>query len=109
MIISHLVNRGRLGCETPYKAAELYLRAVPIPHSWHHSVCIGDHSIGYVFVKPGSGDEWCRTRVDYAVRAEFLGRGFATVALRMAAHNVFDKMPELVMLEASMEVENGGS
>ncbi|XP_056159101.1 uncharacterized protein LOC130134985 [Syzygium oleosum] len=97
-----VVNRRRLGRDTPYKAAKLYLRAVPIPHSWHHSVCIGDHSIGYVSVKPGSGDEWCRIRVGYAIGVEFWGWGFATAALRMAAHSVFDKMPELVRLEASV-------
>ncbi|KAF7847506.1 hypothetical protein BT93_L2891 [Corymbia citriodora subsp. variegata] len=91
------------------EAAESYLRDVAIPHPWRRSICLGSRSIGYVSVRPGSGDERCRAHVGYAVGAEFWGRGFATAALRMAAHRVFDEMPDLVRLEAFVEVENKGS
>ncbi|KAI6686305.1 hypothetical protein NL676_032218 [Syzygium grande] len=53
------------------EAAELYLRAVTIPHPWHRSICIGDRSIGNVFVKPGSGDERRRARIGCAIGAKF--------------------------------------
>ncbi|KAI6686306.1 hypothetical protein NL676_032219 [Syzygium grande] len=75
--------------------------SVAIPHSWRHSVCIGDRSIGYVSVKPWFGDERCCASVSYAVAVEFWGRVFAMAACRMATRRMFDKMPEMVRLEAT--------
>ncbi|KAJ7980018.1 Acetyltransferase (GNAT) domain protein [Quillaja saponaria] len=94
---------------TSREEAWTYLDKVAIPHPWRQSICLDDCSIGYVSVKPESGDSRCKAHVSYAVGAGHWGQGIATEALRMAIPRVFDQFPELLRLEALVEVENKGS
>lgn len=86
-----------------------YIENVAIPHPWRRAICLDGRSIGYVSIKPGSGDDRCRAHVSYAVGAEHRGRGIAGAALRMALGLVFKEFSDLVRLEALVEVENWAS
>ncbi|EOY05722.1 hypothetical protein QUC31_016622 [Theobroma cacao] len=94
---------------TSREEALSYLEKVAIPQPYRRSICLDDHSIGYVSIKPGSGDDECRAHLGYAVSAEYWGQGIATAALKMAVSNVFKEFPGLVRLEAIVLVENQGS
>ncbi|KAL4312122.1 hypothetical protein GQ457_01G008410 [Hibiscus cannabinus] len=90
--------------------ASSYLEKVAIPQPYRRSICLDDHSIGYVSIKPGSGDDKTRARVGYAIGAEYWGQGITTTALKMAvAADAFSVFEGLVRLEALVEVENVGS
>lgn len=86
-----------------------YIEKVAMPHPWRQSICLDDRSIGYVSIRPESGDCRCRAHVGYAVSAEHWGQGIATIALKIAVSSVFKDFPDLVRLEALVEVENKGS
>ncbi|GAV89945.1 Acetyltransf_3 domain-containing protein [Cephalotus follicularis] len=86
-----------------------YLEKVAIPHPWRRSICLDDHSIGYVSIKPETGDDRCRARVSYALATQYWGQGIVTIALKMAVSNVFNEFPGLVRLEALVEADNKGS
>ncbi|KAI4317861.1 hypothetical protein L6164_025692 [Bauhinia variegata] len=86
-----------------------YLEKVAIPHPWRRSICLDGISIGYVSVKPETGDSRCRAHVSYAVSSEHWGEGIATEALKMGIPMSFEQFPEVVRLEALVEVENKGS
>ncbi|OMO85686.1 hypothetical protein COLO4_21498 [Corchorus olitorius] len=86
-----------------------YLEKIAIPQTYRPSICLDDRSIGYVSIKPGSGDDKCRAHLGYAVSAEYWGQGIATIALKMAVSDAFKEFPGLVRLEALVEVENMGS
>ncbi|XVF63084.1 hypothetical protein PTKIN_Ptkin09bG0060600 [Pterospermum kingtungense] len=94
---------------TSREEALSYLDKVAIPQPFRRSICLDDRSIGYVSVKPGPGDDKCRAHLGYAVSAEYWGQGIATAALKMVVSNVFKEFPDLVRLEALVEVENLGS
>ncbi|GLU08983.1 hypothetical protein SLE2022_258640 [Rubroshorea leprosula] len=83
-----------------------YLEKVAIPHPWRRSICLDNRSIGYISIRLGSGDDRCKARIGHAVSPEYWGQGIATAALKMAASKVFDKISELVRLEAVVELEN---
>ncbi|KAG5236579.1 hypothetical protein OIU78_004557 [Salix suchowensis] len=86
-----------------------YLEKVAIHHPWRRSICLDDHSIGYISISPESGDDRCRARLGYALAAEFWGQGIATIALKMAVSSVFKELAGLVRVHAVVEVENKGS
>ncbi|GLU08890.1 hypothetical protein SLE2022_257740 [Rubroshorea leprosula] len=94
---------------TSREEALTYLEKVAIPHPWRQSICLDNRSIGYISIRPGSGDDRCRARVGYAVSSEYWGQGTVTAALKMAVSKVFDEIPELVRLEAMVELENKAS
>ncbi|KAJ9182132.1 hypothetical protein P3X46_006158 [Hevea brasiliensis] len=75
-----------------------HLEKVAIPHPWRRSICLDDRSIGYISVWQFSGDA-----------TEYWGQGIATVSVKMAVSRVFQDIPDLVRLEALVEVENKGS
>ncbi|KAH9682583.1 N-acetyltransferase domain-containing protein [Citrus sinensis] len=94
---------------TSREEALAYLEKVAIPHPWRRSICLDDRSIGYIPIKPESGDDRCRAHIRYAVAAEYWGQGMATLALKMAVSKVFDEIPDLVRLHALVELENKAS
>ena len=79
------------------------------PHPWYRSICLEDTSIGFIFFEPGPGLDRCRARVGYAIAFEHWGRGIATTALKIAISQVFKDIPDLVRLQAIVEVENKAS
>lgn len=86
-----------------------YIQQVAIPHPWRHSICVDDICIGYVSVKPESGNDQHRAHVSYVLNAEYWGLGIATTALKMAVAMVLKKFSYLVRIEALVEEENKGS
>lgn len=93
---------------TSKEEALAYLEKVAIPHPWRRSICLNGRSVGYVSVKPES-EEKCRANISYAVAAEHWGRGIATAALRAAIPAALIDFPEVVRIQALVEVENEGS
>lgn len=94
---------------TTKEEAMAYIENVAIPHPWRRSICLDRRSIGYVSVKPESGDSRCRAHLCYAVGVEYWGQGIVTRALRMAIPMAFKEFPEVVRIEALVDVENKGS
>ncbi|KAK4851065.1 hypothetical protein QYF36_012166 [Acer negundo] len=94
---------------TSREEALTYIKDVCIPHPWRRSICIRDRSIGFVSIFPGSGNDRCRADVGYAVAEEFWGQGVATKAVEIALGEVFKDFPEVVRLQAYVDVENKAS
>ncbi|XP_042023616.1 uncharacterized N-acetyltransferase p20-like [Salvia splendens] len=86
-----------------------HIQKVAIPHPWRRSICLHDRSIGYISVRPESGDDRHRAHIGYAVGSGYWGQGFATASLKMAIPCVFQSFPSLVRLEALVEEDNLGS
>ncbi|KAL4642376.1 hypothetical protein ACB092_02G012800 [Castanea dentata] len=86
-----------------------YLEKVAIPHPWRRFICLDNRSIGYVSIRPESHDDRCRAHISYAVGMDYWGQGIVTTALKIAVSKVFKEFPDLVRIEATVEVENKGS
>ena len=63
---------------------------------------------GHLSIFPGSGDDRSRANAGYALALEYWGQGIVTAAVRMAMSAVFKDLPEIVRLQALVEVENRG-
>ncbi|KAG6664521.1 hypothetical protein CIPAW_02G098800 [Carya illinoinensis] len=94
---------------TSREEALTYIEKVAIPHPWRRSICLDDRSIGYISIRPESGDDRCRAHVSYAVGTDYWGQGIVTIALKMALSGVFKEFPDLLRIEALVVVENKGS
>lgn len=94
---------------TSKEEALSYISNFCIPHPYCRSICIGDHSIGFVLIMPQGGDDKCRARVGYALAAEYWGRGITPRAVKVAISEGFREFPDLVRMEALVEVENKAS
>ncbi|KAH6808898.1 Acyl-CoA N-acyltransferases superfamily protein [Perilla frutescens var. frutescens] len=94
---------------TSIEEASTYIQQVAIPHPWRHSICLDGRSIGYISVRPESGEDRHRAHMGYAVGSEHWGLGIVTAALKMAIPSVFEAFPFVVRLEALVEEENVGS
>ncbi|KAF3607004.1 hypothetical protein DY000_02049151 [Brassica cretica] len=94
--------------------ARQHILQTAIPHPWRRSICLlkDRRSIGCVSAlprtgpRPHTGDGRCRADPGYAVSRQFWGRGIATAAVRMAVEQAFEIFPEVVRLQAVVEVEN---
>ncbi|KAJ4894307.1 Acyl-CoA N-acyltransferases (NAT) superfamily protein [Raphanus sativus] len=91
--------------------ARQHILQTAIPHPWRRSISLlkDGRSIGCVSVRPDNGDGRCRADVGYAVEKEYWGRGIATAAVRMAVEQAFEVFPDVVRLQAVVEVENKAS
>ncbi|XP_027353358.1 uncharacterized protein LOC113863826 [Abrus precatorius] len=89
--------------------ALVYLRDVCIPHPWRRSICLDDRSIGFISVRPWSGDERCKADIGYAIAAKYWGQGIVTKVLKIAVPQVFKDFPDLLRLQAFTTVENKAS
>ncbi|KAL7251763.1 hypothetical protein ACSBR1_013592 [Camellia fascicularis] len=104
--VTHYLRWNKI---TSLEEALKYLQEVAIPHPWRRSICLDDRSIGYISVRPESGNDRHRARVGYAIGAEYWGKGIVTVALKMAMSSVFKEFAYLGRVEALVEEENRGS
>ncbi|KAG9142383.1 hypothetical protein Leryth_020060 [Lithospermum erythrorhizon] len=86
-----------------------YIQEVAIPHPWRRSICLDDCSIGYISIKPESGNDRHRAHVGYALGRQYWGKGIVTLALMMSIPMAFQEFPYLVRIEALVEEENKGS
>ncbi|XP_021891281.1 uncharacterized protein LOC110809697 [Carica papaya] len=94
---------------TSREEALTFIKEVCITHPWRRSICIGDRSIGFVSIFPGSGDDRCRADIGYAVAAKYWGHGIGTKAVEIAVSQIFKDWPHLVRLQAYVDVENQSS
>lgn len=94
---------------TSREEALTFIKEVCIPHPWRRSICIDNRSVGFVSVFPGSGDDRCRADLGYAVAVKHWGQGVATTAVKMAISRVFEDLPDVVRLQAFVDVENRAS
>jgi len=94
---------------TSREEALTFLEKVAIPHPWRRSICLDDRSVGYISIRRESGDDQCRAHIGYALAMDYWGQGIVTIALKMAVSRVFKEFPDLVRIEALVEVENKGS
>lgn len=86
-----------------------FIKDVCIPHPWRRSICIDDRSIGFISVFPGSGEDMYKANIGYGVAPKYWGQGVATQAMKIAVPQVFKDFPELVRLEAFVDIENKSS
>ncbi|KAJ4954713.1 hypothetical protein NE237_011496 [Protea cynaroides] len=89
--------------------ASNFIKDVCIPHPWRRSICLDDHSIGFVSIFPASGDDRCRADLGYALAVKCWGQGIATIAVKMALASVFKDLPDVVRLQAKADVDNKAS
>ena len=89
--------------------ALVYIKDFCIPHPYCRSVCVNDRSIGFVFIRQESGDDKCRAELGYAIAAKYWGQGVTTRALKMAISDGLRSFPDLVRLQARVDVENKAS
>ncbi|KAK3440791.1 hypothetical protein EUGRSUZ_B01057 [Eucalyptus grandis] len=60
-----------------------------LPHPWYRAICLDDHPVGSVSMRPG--------------------RGIMMWAVKMAVAAIFREWPKLLRLQALVDVENVGS
>ncbi|KAK7258754.1 hypothetical protein RIF29_24339 [Crotalaria pallida] len=92
-------------CGSREEALE-FIRDVCIPHPWRRSICLDDHSIGFISVYPWSGDERCKADIGYAIAKNYWNQGITTKAIKIAVSQVFKDLPDLLRLQAFTYVEN---
>ncbi|XP_015875457.3 uncharacterized protein LOC107412246 [Ziziphus jujuba] len=86
-----------------------FIKDVCIPHPWRRSICMDDRSIGFISVFPGSGEDRCRADVGYGLAVKYWGQGIVTQAMKIAVPQVFKDLPEIVRLQAFVDLENKAS
>ncbi|KAK2637630.1 hypothetical protein Ddye_025425 [Dipteronia dyeriana] len=91
---------------TSKEEALTYIKDVCIPTLGARSIYILDRWIGIVLIYPGSDDDRCRADIRYAVAVEFWGQGMATKAVKIALSEVSKDFPEVVRLQAYVDVQN---
>ncbi|PON80030.1 FkbH domain containing protein [Parasponia andersonii] len=94
---------------TSREEALSYINSFCIPHPYCRSICIEDRSIGFVIIMPRQGDDKCRAEVGYALAGEYWGQGITTRAVKMAISDGFREFPDLVRMQASVEIANKAS
>lgn len=94
---------------TSKEEALTFIKDICIPHPWRRSICIDDRSIGFISVFPGSGDDRCRADMGYGLATKHWGQGITTKAVRIALSQLFKDLPDLVRLQAYVDVENKAS
>lgn len=99
----------RMRTLTSKEEAISFIQNVFIPHPYFRSICIHDRSIGCVFVKPMSGDDKCRAEVGYALAKEHRGQGIIPRAAKMVICDGFKEFPDVVRMQAHVEVDNKAS
>ena len=58
---------------------------------------------------PKSGNDRCKAQISFVVGIDYWGQGIVTTAMKIAVSKVFKEFPDLVRIEAKVEVENKGS
>ncbi|PRQ24533.1 putative ribosomal-protein-alanine N-acetyltransferase [Rosa chinensis] len=94
---------------TTKEEALTFLKDVCIPHPWRRSICIDDHSIGFISVFPWSGDESHKADIGYAISPKYWGQGIASEAVKTAVPQVFKDFPHLLRLQAFANSKNKAS
>ncbi|TXG72083.1 hypothetical protein EZV62_000662 [Acer yangbiense] len=100
-----VIRSSRLRHYTTNEDALTYLQEEAIPHPWYRAICLDDHPIGFVSVKPGSDHQRCRGLISYALGSKYCGKGITTVAVPF----VFEEFPDMQRLQAIVDVDNKAS
>lgn len=94
---------------TSREEALAYIKEFCIPHPYCRSICLDDRSIGFLFIRPESGDDKCRAELGYAIGSKYWGRGITTRVLNMAISEGFKLFPDVVRLQARVDLKNKAS
>ncbi|XP_056697222.1 uncharacterized protein [Spinacia oleracea] len=89
-----------------------YFNEVVITHPWYQAICLDGQAIGYVVLErePGKyGLDRGRAKLSYALGREYWGRGITTIAVKTTIPTAFRKVPDLVRIEALVDIENEAS
>ncbi|KAH7843923.1 hypothetical protein Vadar_022441 [Vaccinium darrowii] len=91
---------------TSKDSATAYIKDTCIPHPFCRSICLNNRSIGFLFIKPSSGEDRCRADVGYSLAAEYWGRGIVVKAMKIAISEAVKEFPDVVRFQAFVEVDN---
>ncbi|KAI3993067.1 hypothetical protein MKX01_009810 [Papaver californicum] len=86
-----------------------FMRNIVIPHPWFKAICIDNKPIGAISVEAKGGEDRCRGEIGYVLASEHLGKGIATLAVKMVMETIFKDWLHLERLEGFVDVENMGS
>ncbi|KAJ4968631.1 hypothetical protein NE237_015332 [Protea cynaroides] len=86
-----------------------YIKEIVIPHPWYRAICLENRPIGAISVLPGSGIDNCRGELGYVLASKYWGKGIVTQAVKLVVSMIFKEWPDMVRLEALVDVENPGS
>ncbi|XP_028762401.1 uncharacterized protein LOC114720845 [Neltuma alba] len=97
---------------TSKHAAVDFILNITTKFLWCRAICIGDRAIGSVSVQSYSGDDKARAKaaeIGYILGSKYWGKGIATKVVKQVVEMAFVDLPDLVRLEALVDVENVGS
>ncbi|XP_015871821.1 uncharacterized protein LOC107408904 [Ziziphus jujuba] len=100
---------ARLSTLTSKEEAISYIQNHCIPHPYFRSICINDRCIGCVFIAPEKGEDRCRAEIGYGLALDYWGKGITTRAAKIALSEGFKQFPDLVRIQAHVEVDNKAS
>ncbi|XP_021764910.1 uncharacterized protein LOC110729486 [Chenopodium quinoa] len=89
-----------------------YFKEVVINHPWYQAICLDGRPIGYIVLETQAGKfgvDRGRAQLSYALGREHWGRGITPIALRMALSSAFQKLTNLVRIQAFVDLENKAS
>ncbi|XP_020272664.1 uncharacterized protein LOC109847839 [Asparagus officinalis] len=91
---------------TPTQAVR-YLHTHVLPHPYHRAILHNNTVVGSISITPCSDEgNKCRASVGYRLAHDYWGKGIATVAVRMAVAEVFERWEGLERVEGVVDVEN---
>ncbi|OMO85664.1 hypothetical protein COLO4_21505 [Corchorus olitorius] len=86
-----------------------YFKEVVIPHPCYRAICLDGRPIGFVAFEPGSDKHRCKGVIGYALGSKYWGQGITTKAVKMLISAVFKEFPDIMRVEATVDVENKAS
>lgn len=94
---------------TSKEEALTFIKEVCIPHPWRRSICIDNHSVGFVSIFRRSEKERYIADIGYGVSRKHWGQGICTTAVQMAVASALKEFPDLVRLQGFVDVKNKAS
>lgn len=86
-----------------------YINNFVLNHPYYRVICLNNKAIGAISVTRNKGSDKCRGEMGYVLASQYWGRGIATKAVKMVVSTIFEERPELVRVEALVDVDNKGS
>ncbi|KAL2895763.1 putative N-acetyltransferase p20 [Bienertia sinuspersici] len=86
-----------------------YINDVIINYPYYRAICLDNKAIGGISLDSKTGINKCRAELGYLLGSKYWGRGIATWAVKTVVSTIFEERPELVRVEAHVDVNNIGS
>ncbi|KAL2895779.1 putative N-acetyltransferase p20 [Bienertia sinuspersici] len=86
-----------------------YINNFVINHPYYRVICLDNKAIGGISVDSNKGMDKCRAELGYVLGSKYWGRGIASWAVKTVLSTVFEDRPELVRVEALVDLDNKGS